>query len=187
VPIANATDGLEQPRWDPQLGKFLVSVPELNNAPSYNAIAVISPKNFSVTYLPLNGVFPSGLVVGPHDEILVSNNGDGLAADTAPKSEILSARDGHIIATIPQVSGADETWYNPGDHHYYEAADAQPGGGVLGIIDAVKHTFIQNVPTSSTSQSVAADAGNNEIFVPLPATQADVAGGIGVYKRIRSK
>lgn len=184
LPITNATGGLEQPLWDPRLGKFLVSVPELNNNPSYNAIAVIDPKTFIVTYLPLDDLQPSGLVLGPHQELLVSNNDSGLAAGLPARSEIISAVDGHVIATIPQVAGADEIWYNPGDNHYYEAARSQPGGGVLGIIDAGTHAWVQNVPTSSGSQSVAADSSNNAIFVALPSSASDPRGGIGVYRAV---
>lgn len=182
--ITNATGGLEQPLWDRGLGKFLVSVPELNGYSSYNAIAEIDPRTFTVTYLPLNGLQPSGLVLGPKQELLVSNNDGGIAAGLPARSEIISAFDGHVIATIPQVAGADEEWYNPGDNHYYEAALAQPGGGVLGIIDAKTHAWIQNVPTSSGSQSVAADSSNNAIFVALPASASDPQGGIGVYQAV---
>ena len=89
--ITSATGGLEQPLWDPGLGKFLVSVPELNHDPSYNAIAEIDPRTFTVTYLPLNGLQPSGLVLGPNQELLVSNNDGGIAAGLPARSEIISA------------------------------------------------------------------------------------------------
>src|SRR2546430_2728450 len=58
----------------------------------------------------------------------------------------MDARSGDIVATIAQVSGADEVWYNPGDKHYYVAARNNPTGPVLGVIDARTDSWTQPRP-----------------------------------------
>jgi len=65
------------------------------------------------------------------------------------------------------VGGADEVWFNEGDNRFYVAARDNPGGPVLGVIDAVTNTWIENVSTAFNAHSVAADRKNNHIFVPL--------------------
>jgi hypothetical protein len=91
---------------------------------------------------------------------------------------------GDIVASIPQVCGSDEVWFNSGDDRYYLAARNNPGGPVLGIVDAETNVWIQNAPTSPNSHSVAADPRSNRIYVPLTAgtTSPCVRGCIGVFE-----
>jgi len=62
-----------------------------------------------------------------------------------------------------------------------------PNGPVLGVIDARTNLWLQNVATNANSHSVAADSGNNHVFVPLqsgvPCTTQSANGCIGVYAR----
>ena len=183
-----AGDGVEQPLYDPANGMIYVSIPEINANPLTGAIAEINPRTHALSLFPLSGIAPSGLALGPHQELLVNNNGDGIKAGSPPVSEIISARDGHVIATIAGIGGSDEVWYNPGNNLYFEADRSQPGGGVLAIIDARTHTLLQTIPTSTGSKSVSADSSNGEVFVPLPPSKTDprlVNGGIGVYSQDR--
>jgi hypothetical protein len=77
----------------------------------------------------------------------------------------------------------DEVWYNPSAHRYYTASRDQPGGAVLGVIDADTDSWIENVPTGTNAHSVAADAKNNAVFVPLMAPNPVCERGcIGVYQ-----
>ena len=111
-----------------------------------------------------------------------------------PKLIVLDIRTGAVLANITQVGGADEVWFNEGDNRFYVAARDNPGGPVLGVIDAATNSWIQNVPTAPNAHSVAADRKNNHIFVPLrpsnPLSDPCVAFGgptfinrgcIGVY------
>jgi len=96
---------------------------------------------------------------------------------------------GDVLATVTQVGGSDEVWFNPGDKHYYLAANSNPGGPVPGVIDAETNTWIQNVPTFTGAHSVAANPINNHIFVPLRAGAPQCGlqksqGCIGVYALI---
>jgi hypothetical protein len=72
-------------------------------------------------------------------------------------------------------------WFNRGDGRYYLAARNQPGGPVLGVVDARRGVLLQAVPTvnqasvpsaspqAGTAHSVAVDPTSNHAFVPLPA------------------
>ena len=107
----------------------------------------------------------------------------GVAAGLRPASfGIIDAKTGAIVATVPEVGGSDQVWFNPGDDRYYLAARNNPGGPVLGVIDAQTNRWIQNVPTSPNSLSVAANPLTNDVFVPLTAdpTSPCPAGCIGV-------
>jgi hypothetical protein len=70
----------------------------------------------------------------------------------------------------------------------YTASRNNPGGPVLGVIDGQTNQWIQNVSTAPNSHSVAVNAHNNEIFVPLTAnaTSPCPRGCIGVYEDLSS-
>jgi hypothetical protein len=116
----------------------------------------------------------------------------------APIQVIIDAFTGKIDATIPGVGAGDEVWFNSGDGNYYTGSSASPlrptevisgtaltaqGAQVLGVIDAREQVLKQLVPTfsvpavttgspthpASTAHSVAANAANNHVFVPLGA------------------
>ena len=170
IDFNDATAGLEQPVWDPETHLFYLSVPETAADPG-GAVAVIDPRTRSrVALFPVQNCGPAGLALGPKQHLLL-----GCGDPTAV--QVMDARTGDVIASIAQVSGADEVWYNPGDKHYYVAARNNPSGPVLGVIDAMTDTWIQNVKTGANAHSVAANPINDEIFVPLSGM------GIGVYHR----
>jgi hypothetical protein len=88
-----------------------------------------------------------------------------------------------VVKVIHEVGGEDEVWYNPSAHRYYTGSRDQPGGGVLGVINADTDTWIENLPTGTNAHSVAADTKNNMIFVPLTAPNAACPNGcIGIYR-----
>jgi hypothetical protein len=196
-----ATNGAEQPVWEPRSGRFFLSLPELNGpggTGATGAVARINPSNGTVEHLHLvSHCQPAGLTVGPNDELLV---GCSVVFDTAgaawslanpltkptattaaPISLILTAATGAVRATVTGVSGNDEVWFNRGDGRYYLAARSQPGGPVLGVVDAASGVLQQVIPTvnqaavpsaslqAGTAHSVAVDPVNNHAFVPLPA------------------
>jgi hypothetical protein len=98
---------------------------------------------------------------------------------------------------VPGVGAGDEVTFNPGDGNYYTASSTSPlrpteviggtplsaqGAGILGVISARELALKQLVPTfstpavtgplarpASTSHSVAANAGNNHVFMPVGA------------------
>jgi len=189
----DATNGAEQPVWDRQTGRFYISIPEVSGPGGTGpdgAVARINPHTATVeTMFPVKFCQPAGLTLGPRQDLLL---GCSVAFDTAgdawspadpntaaPISVIMDARNGKIDRNVPGVSGSDEVWFNAGDGHYYLAARANPGGPVLGVIDAESQTLRQLVPTFNTpasappprgsAHSVAVNPHNNHVFVPLPA------------------
>jgi len=194
-----ATNGAEQPVWDPGTGRFYLSIPELNcNVPTQcagkfpvGAVVRINPNTATVDgVFPVQFCQPAGLTRGPNQDLLL---GCGVAFDTAgdvwtatdtksaaPISVIMDLRNGSIDKMVAGVSGSDEVWFNPGDGRYYLAARNQPGGPVVGVIDARSQKLQQLVPTvntagvpnvvpAGTAHSIAVDPRNNHVFVPLSA------------------
>ncbi len=108
-----------------------------------------------------------------------------------------------------------KSWYNSGDDHWYTGTSNSPysahpvasmtgatsttdeGAAILGVIDGTSQSLDQIVPTlnvpavtgkhvSGSSHSVAANAANNWVFVPIPANNAILGcltGCIAVYYR----
>jgi hypothetical protein len=193
ITFTEATNGAEQPVWDPRTHRFYLSIPEVNGPGGTGpdgAVARINPHTATVeTMFPVRFCQPAGLTLGPRQDLLLgcsvpfdTAGNAWTAADpntAAPISVIMDARSGKIDRNVPGVSGSDEVWFNPGDRHYYLAARANPGGPVLGVIDAERQTLRQLVPTFNTpasapaprgtAHSVAVNPHNNHVFVPLPA------------------
>ena len=132
---------------------------------------------------------PAGLTQGPGSNFLIGC-GDHDGEAFPPNEYIIKlAPDGlsfTLLATINQVGGVDEVWYNPGDNKYYLAARDMPDGAKMGVIDAATNTWLQNVPTNSNSHSIAVDSSNNHAFVPMQsgapcAPSLSSNGCIGVF------
>lgn len=212
VTFTNATNGAEQPIFDSRTGRFYVSIPEVNGIAADGAVFRITPDpvNGHVDKVfPVELCQPAGLTHGPRDDLLV---GCSVVFDTAgkawsktdansaaPKQVILDVKSG-ATEDVAGVGGSDEVWFNAGDGNYYTASRSDPVGPVLGVIDAEDEILVQKVPTfnvaavttgpnqhpSGTAHSVAADAKNNHVFVPLPANNAFpgcLTGCIAVFGR----
>jgi hypothetical protein len=211
----DATNGAEQPVWDKGTGKFYLSIPEVNctagpecgGAGINGGVARIDPHSTGgvEALFPVQFCQPAGLTVGPKSDLLL---GCSVAFDTAgaawsaadantaaPASLIMNAKTGKVEQAVNGVAGNDEVWFNSGDGRYYLAARSNPGGPVLGVIDAKSQTLVQVVPTintagkafvypSGSSHSVAVDPQNDHVFVPLPANNvfpSCLNGCIGVF------
>jgi WD40 repeat protein len=174
----SATNGVEQCAFDRAADKFYLALPELNGmfdphhpTTTGGFIAEIDPHTQMVTRtFPVGNCEPAGLDVGPHHHLIVGCQ--------TQETIVLDATTGAIVTTITQVGGNDEVSFNPGDRNYYVAARNNKTNGqpnpVLGVIDADTNTLIGTVPTvnipgDGSAHSVAANRGNNHIFVPLPA------------------
>lgn len=198
ITFTDATNGAEQPVWNPGTGRFYQSIPEVNGPGDGTgpdgAVARINPHTALVeTEFPVRFCQPAGLTLGPHQDLLL---GCSVIFDTAgaawsasdsntaaPISVIMDARKGTIDQNVAGVSGSDEVWFNPGDGRYYLAARANPTGPVLGVIDADSTSLVQLVPTintgakptaippipSGTAHSLAVNPHDNHALVPLPA------------------
>jgi hypothetical protein len=134
----------------------------------------------------MQNCMPTSIVKGPGNNFLVGcADHDGEAFP--PNEYVIDGTSGAILATIYNVGGVDETWYNPGDNRYYLAARDMPTGAVMGVIDAGSNLWLENVTTGSNSHSIAVDPSTNHAFVPLQAgtqcTTQSANGCIGVYAK----
>src|SRR5438874_5843195 len=162
VSFTDATNGAEQPVWNPGTGRFYISIPEIGRPATVlpagtwpdGAVKRINPSTRAVeaTY-PVRFCQPAGLTVGPNGDLLIgcsvtfdegtaANNfqdrkvwardANGAAPAAKPESVIIDASTGSIDRRVQGVGGSDEVWYNPGDNRYYLGARNQPGGSSPG-------------------------------------------------------
>jgi len=218
----NATNGAEQPVWEPMTQRFYVSIPEINGpgdgtGPN-GAVAQINPTSGAIEKVfPVNFKQPAGLTLGPNGDLLVGSNsvfdtsgkkcsavvpapmGVNTTAPPAPatctgiafpQAAICNPGrgcTGNALVSVPGVGGGDEVWYNSGDGNYYVTAGNDPVGPVFGVVGSVVNTLTQQVPTlppvpangtantasfvhsAGTVHSITASAGNNHVYVALPA------------------
>ena len=172
VVLREATDGAEQPLWDPATGLIYLSIPSLDHDKARGAIAVINPRTHKLLrFMPVARCMPAGLALGPHQHLLLGCSDDAVAAGFPARSFVMTTA-GRIVARLPQVGGSDEVWSDRRAHRYYLAAVANTGGPVLGVVDSRTDRWLGNIPTGPHAHSVAADARTGRVFVPI-------AGGAG--------
>ncbi|MDE2052497.1 MAG: WD40 repeat domain-containing protein [Gammaproteobacteria bacterium] len=167
--LPHATDGAEQPLYDPITKLVYLSIPVVDNVDANGAVAVISPSSHKlIKMLPVQKCMPAGLALGPHDNLLLGCSDDGVDAGFPAHSVVMNARSGKILADVP-VGGSDEVWSDMRHGRYYAAAVANKGGPALGVIDSLDNHMIAAIPTGPRAHSVAADEKTGKIFVPIQA------------------
>jgi hypothetical protein len=169
IPLPFATNGAEQPVWDPGTQRFFLTIPEVGGVANQGAVIRIHPITGAIeASTTVFGCSPAGLTLNPTtDELGVGCN---VVFDTAgnpwsatgsvtanPVFVIMDARTGFIEDYVTGGGVGDEIWYNSGDGHYYgafsggplrpEPAAAAQGPATLGVIDAFSQSLDQLVPT----------------------------------------
>lgn len=99
----------------------------------------------------------------------------------------MDAGSGKLLQTIGEVGRADFVDYDAGNKRFYLGARDMTEDGtratkktpVLGVIDAVMMTFLENVPGAPNCKTVSADSVTNHVFMPLSASGS--GPGIGVF------
>jgi hypothetical protein len=198
--------GFEQSTWDPQTQRFYASLPTIANNPSgcnygqstgpitcAGGMVVIDPtilskptavigafdKLANVGVVPLNNCGPNGITLGTHGNLMEGCTPGNFPPDT---STLVINGVTKNYASVANITGSDEVWFNAGDDRYYLGASKaiKPSGSplgsgaVLGIVND-SSVLVKTIPQSSNSHSVAADEKRNLIFVPQVAT--GVVGG----------
>ena len=167
----NATNGIEQAVWDPSHGgRFFISIPELNGGGPGGVAMLDISGNVTHVYdfgsASLGGFAkcsPAGLALGANGKLMV---GCGVASQSILLDPNDNGGNGSTKA-FPQVSGEDMVWFDPTTNRYFLAARLNPGGPVLGVIDGLTETFLQNIRTTPGDHSVAVDPVSGEVFVPF--------------------
>ena len=184
ISFPNATNGLEQPVFDPRRGVFYLSVPQVGGNQKKGEVAIIDPVLRRVVgTLPVSNCQPNGAALGPRQQLLLGCSVANTTAATGLPTQVINALSGKVLATF-SVGGSDEVSYDPTNQTYALAARNNTTGPVLGIIDAATLQQVSAIPTATNSHSVAVDPINNEIFFPLTATSSNTIcplGCIGVY------
>lgn len=176
--------GLEQPLWDAELQRFLVTVPGniVNGVVVVPAsIQVVNPKTLlsEATYAfdckALANVISAsitGIALAPYQHILVSACGFPVILTLNAKTTQINP-----LNVITAVGGGDEVWHNPGDGRFYvTGADMTTTAGVqsLGVIDAETSSLLQILP-DVRGKNPAGFPENNHIFTIVQINAAIVA------------
>jgi DNA-binding beta-propeller fold protein YncE len=182
IEMPDATDGVEQTQYVAQTGMFYSSVPEWKEDNSKGGVAIIDPKTMKlVEMVAIPGCVPSGLSQGPGTHLLVGCAAGQANTKLPPATVIWDFKTKKVVATVKEVGGMDEVWYDSATNKYYTASRGQPGGPVLGVINAKTNEWLENVPTAEGAHSVAADSKTKHVFVPLTANPNCPKSCIGVY------
>jgi len=182
IEFPEATDGVEQTQYVAQTGMFYSSVPEWQEDTAKGGVAIIDPKAMKlVEMVAIPGCRPSGLAQGLGTHLLVGCAAGQANTKLPPATVVWDFKTKKVVAMVKEVGGMDEVWYDSATNKYYTASRGQPGGAVLGIIDAKTNQWLENVPTAEGAHSVAADSKTKHVFVPLTANPNCPKSCIGVY------
>ncbi|SRR6266446_2530336 len=197
----DAQNGAEQPVWVPEAGKFFLSIPQIGPNVRHGGVVSITTAGVVDATFGVDFCQPAGLTVGPRHKLFIGCNTTFDTAGNiwsptgtvtaAPKDVVLDIRSG-ATTDVLGVGAGDEVWFNRGDGNYYATGSGSPfrplpaataqGSTPLGVVRSSDNKIVEqlttfNVPAgvghpAGTSHSVAANAANNHIFVPLPANNA---------------
>jgi len=166
--------GLGAPGYNPNTGHFLLPNSNSTGVLNVGSIDEIDPRPGNpngpvvINSVPLLNCMPTSIVQGPGDNFLVGcADHDG---EAFPANEIIiNGTTLQTIATISNVGGVDEIWYNPGDNKYYVAARDMLPYPVMGVIDAGTNLWLTNLQVNTNAHSIAVDPKTNHVFMPQQA------------------
>ena len=183
-------NGVEATIFNTARGTFFVAVPTLTidntggaadagGAIELDAATGALLHTYDFAKLGLAGACsPTGLSQGAGAAMFVA------CSDPAATGSILLDPSGAgSIKVAAGIRGGDQTYYDPARNTFFEAARFQPGGPVLGIIDATT-LALQTIPIGPNDHAVAVDPVSGEVFVATAATTAFpgcTIGCIGVF------
>lgn len=177
--------GLEQPRWDHQTRRFLITVPgkaigatilTLASIQVINPTTMLSEKTYPLdcqAIASVTSVSVTGIVLRPNQHILTSACGFPVILTLDPQTTKVN-----VIKVVNQVGGGDQVWFNPGDGRFYVTGlDMTSPTGVqsLGVINAETSEWLQNV-SDVRGKNPAAFRENNHIFTIVQINAAIAAG-----------
>jgi DNA-binding beta-propeller fold protein YncE len=175
ITFDDATDGAEQPAYNPADGKFYVAIPELKKDEKKGGVAVIDPKTGKlVKMLTVDNCHPNGLAFGPGGNFALGCTANGKAMPAI--ITVMNAKTGKVVKEVANIGAADMVAYNPKTGQYYTGSRGMPEGPVLGIIDAKANALVDKVALKAGGpHSVDVNHSNGHVFVP----QGSAGGGCG--------
>jgi hypothetical protein len=186
ITFTNATNGAEQPIWDPSTHRFYLSLPQIGPNVADGAVVRINPATATVeaTY-PVEHCGPAGLTRGPgddgrHDALIGCNT----VFDTAgnvwdatknvpadPRDVIIDLASGNIDREIFGAGAGDEVWYNPGDNNYYATGSGSPQRPIPFPIGSPAN------PVQGSTPLAVIDAGDQKLASLVPTFNTVVVVG----------
>ena len=119
--------GIGGSAFNPNTGHFLVTNSNATPDLTVGTVDEIDP-GIGTTHGPvvvnsfiMPNCMPTSIVQGPGNNFLVGC-GDHDGEAFPPNEYVIDGTSGEILATITNVGGVDEIWYNSGDNRYYLAA-----------------------------------------------------------------
>ncbi len=183
----DAVNGLGQPTYDRVGQQFLVAVRATAANPGGEIDSVDLEAMRIHLVFPLTNCNPHGVAMGPAQRLVI-----GCANTSGPlTTQLMNARSGQVISTLPQVGGIGGVTYSATTNTYYVAGvdmtSTGTAGGppqpVLGIIDGDTSTWIGNVPlpaeVSHPLQAITVNPANEEIYLPLQDGTVRVVKNLG--------
>ncbi len=182
-----ATNGAEQPQWDPNTGRFFLSIPNVSATdPTKGALVRINPLSAAIDAVyAVDSCAPAGLAINTNNNTLLlgcsvtfDTAGDpwsGTDTNTAVPRQLIYGTDGFPQAVVPGPGSSDEVWYNSGDDHFYTGSSSSPfapsvvvakatsvsqGAAILGVIDGTSQRLDQLVPTFNVPKTATHPAGS---------------------------
>ncbi len=135
---------------------------------------------------PLGDCNPTGMVLGPNNEMLI---GCDPPAGKALTSLILDRSSLATLAKVP-FAGEDQVDYDAASNKYFLSGRHWVPGGVssatgqvpsLGVVDGATHALSYTLPTGANAHSVAVDSASGQVYLPFaPGVSAFPDGGIQV-------
>ena len=165
-------------------GKGMLYVVMQDAAGSVTAVDVRTMK--AVAHYPLGDKGGcNGLSMDVKNHVLFAacaRSGNPPAQPAQPMMVILSADDGHILATLPLAGGSDGASFNPATMEAFSTH----GNGTMTVVKEVSPTsFVveENLSTMNGARTIAFDAKTNRIFTMSvergPAPPPPAGGGRG--------
>lgn len=186
IPGAAASDGLEQPLWDPNTGTFFISVPSFGGGTDPGGVAEIRPDGTvgrlfrfaSIAGAPTT-CGPAGLALGASGDLMVGCSAAG--TQTVLLNPAGNGGNGSIVSLFAQISGSDELWFDPLSGDYFVTGSNTSGGPrVFGVISDATQSFLGSVllpvAAASNPHSISVDPFNGDVFVPLAGNTSAVGG-----------
>lgn len=176
ISFPHATGDLESSAWWATTGYFYLLIAEVDGDPKRGAVAVIDPvAKAVVATFAVPDCRPTGIAIGPQDEALLGCLGEGLGKSYGfpDHTLMINLRSGVVSQRIKGVTGSDQVWFNPGDNHYYVAAEAARHGPVLAAIRADGSHSVLTIHTQGRAHTVSVDSKTNRVFVPFGPSPAD--------------
>lgn len=146
---------------------FYMSIPELDKDAKKGAVAVIDPATAKlVKMIPVANCHPAGFAFGPGENAVLGCGADG--KEMPAVTTILNWKTGAVVATIEGVGAADMVDYNAKNGQYYTASRNNPGGPVLGVIDAKANKLVHMIKLAGGNpHSVASSETTGKVYLPV--------------------